>query len=284
MKSSVQIVTAYATDVLIVPADTVRSTESGWVVDTLMKDGNLVTVPIIVGLVGSDGRVEVKTPSLLKPGDKLAVYPPAPMSAKVTQAATPTLDVGALSRVRANSTAIATVTPAFPDNSSPAPTDSGVGTPAPVSVGATIQASPVLTQDIGTPAPSLNPGAVETPSALPTFALVLNTATVAPSTNSSQPTPVPPTALSVPKVNSPTPVPSGSGNSNNPGSQPTLALQLGTPIITGTETGQPTFERVPGTPNAIPTTVTPAAIVNSNQEALLPASQTRQTTGHMPPS
>ena len=284
MKSSVQIVTAYATDVLTVPADTVRSTAGGWVVDTLMKDGNLVTVPIIVGLVGSDGRVEVKTPSLLKPGDKLVVYPPAPLSDKATPVATPTLDVGALNRVRSNSTAIATVTPDLTDNSrlSPAPTNLGVGTPAPVSVGATIQASPVFTQDTNTPAPGLNPGAVETPTALPTFAFVLNTATAAPLTSASQATPVRTTTLPAPNVSPPTSIPPGAGKVNTPGSEPTLALQLGTPLVTGTETGQPTFERVPGTPNAIPTTAKPASIVNANQAALLQASQPTQTPTHTP--
>lgn len=134
MTSQVEVVLTYVPNVLWIPANTIRSFQGGWVVDSVLPNGNLVTVPIKLGLVGSDGRVEVKPPTLLHAGDTLVVYPPAPTSTQPT--AVPTLDVNVLNNLPTNGAA--TPTARADQNQTTAVENSGVptaaifGTPAPV--------------------------------------------------------------------------------------------------------------------------------------------------------
>jgi multidrug resistance efflux pump len=217
MKSAVQIVTDYRADVLTIPANTVRRTSNGWVADTLMPNGNLVAVPINVGLVGSNNMVEVQYPTLLHVNDKLAVYPPAPVDTNEPPTPTPTVDVGALSRVRNAITTtpveLATVTPSSTKTGSP---------------------------DLGN---------------VPTLA-------TSPVTDSVS---VPITGT---MVIGPTPY-------------PTLALNLGTPVVVATpDAATPDLQRVTGTPAALATGVggLPGVTFPASSSTPLPVSTTITTT------
>lgn len=230
MTSQVQIVTQYVTDVIAVPAGTVRSSGSGWVVDSVMPNGNLVTVPIKVGLVGTDGKVEVKAPTLLHAGDKLVVYPPAPVS-KTLPTPTPTFDVGALGRLRTG-----TVVPNT-DTTAPSDTTSTTSTVTTIVVPSAATSALPTSEAVGTPAPvgTLAPALpVQTYLPNPSGSLSLATATPAPPGSGVAATPYPTLVLPFNTSNSGLPPNQGGAAPiiTGPASSPTTNSQSGPTVST----------------------------------------------------